>query len=318
MLDLVKILNKPLFVVLGFAFSLIGTIQVIVSLSVYFKNRKQNAEFNEKHKAVIESQAKEIDAQAIEKKTKEVNKEYEAATRRLESELPIKIELDILDEKIAFQTRIIEEAKSKLDYYLEKRNSIASPFSTRLDSIFSNLNDALVSQNAQQILMLFLGVALIDYFAGFLFAGLTVRIITYILLAGALSYIWKKFAIGSNEHVTDMGVFVLGIVANLIYISILGSRGFDMPINYLVCVLAYIYLLQKTKMQRFYTINTIVDLFTLIALFIAIMVNDISDNILFAGLAIQAIMLLCNVVYGGKLLRQWYKRKKTDNDKSMN
>lgn len=115
---LIKIANfiteNPIIVIIGFLCSIIGTTEVVYSLIINLKTKKQNEELERQRKDIYEYLKNKVEFSEASRELEKVKADLEEAHKEMEINIPKVMKQAALNEQIMIEEQIISKAKERI------------------------------------------------------------------------------------------------------------------------------------------------------------------------------------------------------------
>lgn len=288
------IAENPIIVIIGFICSVIGTIEVIYSLVINLKTKKQKEEIERQQKEIYEYLKNEVEFSTTSRELEKVKSDLEEARKEMKIKIPNIIKQAALNEQIMIEEQIIRKAqeriqklKTELDEDRGKNAKTPSAFLKKLDDFITK-----DQTKSFAVLLVILGVFLI--FIRQIIGGLVAKVFGILGACIIISYAYNKYEKLQGEKVKKVTVSFVN-VALCLYITNTLTEG---NINgilwwaFLVLLLSFLRIIMRQNLD----ISTLVSILC-IPLFIAIfIVNEYEAYLVIAIFILQILVLLINII----------------------
>jgi hypothetical protein len=279
----------------GFLLSVIGTIEIIISMIVKIRNKKENKDFEEKNKKVINrlSEEYEYDEKTIE--LTEVKEQLYKAEKRLKEELPKERRKAILETELEYLKQTLSDTNLKILKLQEELQIESDADTNKYKEINQKIKAFLISENSKILVYFLVIIMALFYFVRILVDGIVVRFVSLICLALIFKFTIDTYSILKNKKSREIIFSLFSIIISLNYISVLITTNFYgfIPFIFLLTWFAW----QGGKMSSIleYTLNLVVHFLVITMLVGAVTFQNYVGTLLVISLIIESVLIIINV-----------------------
>jgi len=282
-------MNHPLTLLSSFIFALIGFITWINSVRVKSKTKKENDEFQEKNRLVINELAAEYKARVATTHLNKINQEITKAEEKLEQKLPYQLEKAVIEQKILIEETLILGATDRLEQLKKQQIGDAKTIEQKGLKLFFFLTRFIISMEAKNITILLSIITAISLFSYILLPTFIHTSIILLSLITFILYVEYLYKIMEKEIVRDLFLYISGLLVSAIGMSIIRNLSNFIPL--IISIIIYIYFARNHSKRKVYFSNVILIIvgFVFFAMIIGILILNIQSYFPFHVLDFLAI-----------------------------
>ena len=297
-----RLINNPYISLIGPILAIVTIIQLIVAVMVYAKNRKENREFEEKHKKVINHLNDEINFEEKNTQLSEIQEKLDEARIELEVELPKERRKAILESLLEHEKKVLFDVNLRIKKLHDELNIETETKRTLLCKL-----KMFLEQRETKTYVLFLVITMTVFYFIRIFVGEVATIVVALCFLLFIATVANKiYGLLKTEKRKKIIFSALNILAGLSFIFAVMLNSPRTLILFLAVMIMLIWFGMKWTNVLVYALNLLFHLTAIaIVLYVALLFGDVllqgfSKYIMVIPVILECILVVFNIVMIGK------------------
>ena len=286
--------NNPIIIIIGFIFSLIGTIEVLASIFINIKTRKEKQEFEEAEKSIFEYLKNKKEFHETSSKLERVKKDLEKAQNEMQVNLPRILKEASLKEQMAIEEENIKQAQERMKNLSIELDKVSGKSVGENNWLFQWIIDftAIDKTKNLAILLIIIGgfLLLVESAIG----GIASKILGVLGLVFIAYYVYNGYEIVRTKKWKNTFLYFLNIVLHVYFINIVFHGDVYGVIWWAVLTLLLNF--AGVMIGKKININSISSILCIPIFMAVFIINSYETVLIITVLGMQVLLILLNIL----------------------
>lgn len=295
--------ENPVIILLGFVFSIIGTVEIVYSSIINLKTKKQKKMMDEKIKHVYEYLQSKADYDDTSNKLTQAKEELESVRKQLEIEIPRERKRAILSEQLKYEEQIIIDANARIQKIKQKLGANAENIS-KTNMLFQKMRSFILLEETRELVLMLVFIATATYLLGVIIGGSFIKVLSIFSIVVIIFYVINSFKVLRSDKNQKLSCSIVNIAIGLCFLDALFGGNIDGIVWWAVLLILFDFFNKTSDNVLIDTINTRVA-FLCIPLFCALLIfQNYELQFILSMVIVQCVTIGGNVVNIIKLIKK--------------
>lgn len=286
--------NNPIIIIVGFIFSLIGTIEVLVSIFINIKTRKEKRKFEEAEKSIFEYLKNKKEFEETSSELEKAKKDLKKAQNEMQVNLPRILKEASLKEQMAIEEENIKQAQERMKKLSIELDKVSGKSIKENNWLFQWIIDFTAIDKTKNLAILLIIISGFLLLVESAIGGIVSKILGVLGLVFIAYYVYNGYEIVRTKKWQNTFVYFLNIVLHVYFINVVFRGDVSGVIWWAVLTLLLNFVgVMLGKKIDVISISSILCIPIFMAVFI---INSYETVLIITVLVIQILLILLNIL----------------------